>query len=266
MKGAWLFLIGSTALAGGLIWGLAAAARDEPPGAGGNVEPPLTLYCAASARSVIESVLADYQAETGARVRVQYGASQHLLATLQVSGAGDFYLPADAHYLDLAEERSLLRDRRPLAQMRVVVAVRPGNPKRIESFADLLRDDITLVQASPESAAIGHVTRAALTERGDWEPLRNATKAFRTTISEAANDVLAGAADAAIVYDAFLHTVALESIPLPELAEVRSEVAVGTLSSSRNPEAARRLAQFLASPERGLKRLEEHGFDTRPIR
>ena len=59
---------------------------------------------------------------------------------MEVTGAGDLYLPADDSYLKIAKDRKLVSEILPIAKMEVVVAVKKGNPKSIETFEDLLRE------------------------------------------------------------------------------------------------------------------------------
>jgi molybdate transport system substrate-binding protein len=80
--------------------------NDQPDrAAGGSGERPIMLYCAASNRAVMESILSDYEAETGRSVEIQYGASQSLLTSMEVSGTGDLFLPADDSYMDIARDK-----------------------------------------------------------------------------------------------------------------------------------------------------------------
>src|SRR5689334_10482730 len=46
---------------------------------------PLVVYCAASNKSVVEAIRADYEKEFGTPLHIQYGASQTLLAALEVA-------------------------------------------------------------------------------------------------------------------------------------------------------------------------------------
>jgi molybdate transport system substrate-binding protein len=145
--------------------------------------------------------------------------------------------------------------------MRAVVVVTKGNPKNVSSLKDLLREDVRLVQASPDAAAIGKITRSILTESGDWAALDAATRAYRTTVTDVANDLLVGAADAGIVYDAVLHIYPdLEPVEIPELQEAVSEILVGVVKSSRQPTAALHFARFMSATDRGLKHYRDHGF------
>ena len=222
---------------------------------------PIMVFCAASNRAVIEDIRADYEMEFKRLVQVQYGPSQTLLSSIEVSQTGDLYLPADDSYLTLAREKHLISEQIPLAKMRAVVAVTKGNPKNIASLADLLRPDVRVVQANPDAAAIGKITRETLQATGDWEPLEKATTAYRTTVSDVANDIVVGAADAGIVYDAVQHTYPeLEAVSIAELESAVSQVALGVIASSDQPAAALHFARYVAAKDRGLKRYADHEF------
>lgn len=222
----------------------------------------LMVYCAASNRGVMEAVRADYEQEFGIPVQVQYGASQTLLASLDVSKSGDLYLPADDSFLTAARERDLIDDDFGLADMKAVVAVPKGNPKQIATFDDLLSDQIRVAQGSYEATAIGKVTKAALMATGGWQKLEQHTAVFKTTVNEVANDVKLAAVDAGIVYAPVLHDYdTLEGISVPELASIQSRVAVALLKSSARPQAAVHFARYLSARDKGLVRYREFGFE-----
>ena len=71
---------------------------------------PLMFFCAASNRAVMEKIVADYKKEYGREIELQYGGSQTLLSQLEVTGAGDLYLPADDSYLKIAKMLKRLKD------------------------------------------------------------------------------------------------------------------------------------------------------------
>lgn len=225
------------------------------------VREPIVLFCAASNRAVIEQIRTDYEKETGRKVQVQYGPSQTLLSSIEVSGTGDLYLPADDSYLMMAKEKGLIAEQLSIATMKVVVGVRKGNPKQISALSDLLSPEVRLIQANPDAAAVGKVTRQTLTPLGQWEPLQKATVAFRTTVNDVANDLVVDAADAGMVYDAVLHSYPdLEAVKLPELESAVSRVSIGVISSSKQPTNALHFARYVTALDRGLKRYTEHGF------
>lgn len=239
----------------------AAGKSDEGQAAAARTQP-LHLLCAASNRAVMEAILADYRTECRVAVEVKYGTSQELLSTAEISGQGDLFLPADDSYLALAREKSLVEEIVPLARMRGVVAVRQGNPLQIKTLGDLLRDDVRTVQANPEAAAIAKMTRDVLQASGRWEELNARTAGFRGTVTDVANDVKLGAADAGIVFDAVLATYPeLEAVAIPELEPVTAHIAVGVLKSTAQPSRALHLARFLAARDRGQVRYREFRFE-----
>ncbi|MCP4173319.1 MAG: solute-binding protein, partial [Fuerstiella sp.] len=118
-----------------------------------------------------------------------------------------------------------------------------------------------VVQANPDAAAIGKVTREILTRQGLWEQLHQATVAYRTTVNEVANDLLVGAADAGIVYDAVLHSYSdLEFIEIPEMADAASSIGISVIAGTKQPQRALHFARYVAASDRGLKRYAEFGF------
>lgn len=225
-------------------------------------QEPLIVYCAASNKSVMEAVREDYEREFGTPVRVQFGPSQSLLASLEVSRTGDLYLPADDSFLNVAREKKLVEEEIPLATMQAVLAVPKGNPLKIQNLDDLLRENVRVAQANPEATAIGKLTLSTLAATGRWDSLKEHTSVFKTTVHEVANDVKVGAVDAGIVFDAVLHDYdTLEAVRVPELSTIQSQVTVGVLKSSTRPRLALHFARYLSARDRGLERYREYGFE-----
>ena len=255
-------LLGSVVVVVALMFLMSSSTPKRPAGNNPSGEAePLVLFCAASNRAVMESIKTQYEREFHRSIPIQYGASQTRLASIEVSGTGDLFLPADDSFIDMGSQKGLLSEVLPLATMRGVVAVKRGNPKGVRAFPDLLRADIRLVQASPEASAIGKRTREALIENKHWDRLASATLAFQTTVTDVANDLVVESADAGIIYDAILKSYPkLESIELPELSGIVSQVSLAVISGSKQPQAALHFARYVAARDRGLKHYADHGF------
>jgi len=252
--------LASLALLGGLC-ALLFSRRQPTASRAAAARPPLVVYCAASNKSVIEAIRTDYEKEFGTPLQIQYGASQSLLAALEVAGSGDLYLPADDSYLAIAQARGLIADQFPLARMQAVITVPKGNPKNIRRLADLLSGNVRVAQANPDAAAIGKLTREALTASGDWEKLHARTTVYKTTVNEVANDVKVGASDAGIVWDAVLHDYdTLEAVATAELAPAKAHIAAAVVKASKQPREAIHLARYLSARDKGLVRYKEFGF------
>lgn len=227
-----------------------------------NSVEPVVVYCAASNRVVMERIRQAYEQETGQLIQAQYGPSQSLLASIEVAKQADLYIPADDSYLELARSKGLLVETYPLAQMHVVLAVQKGNPKQIESLKDLLRDDVRLVQANPDAAAVGKLTRDALQKTGDWKALDQATIAYGVSVADVANDLKLGSADAGFIYDVMLRSYPeLEAISVPQIADVKAVVAVGVVKRGRAVSASvNQFLDYLRSADHGLKIYADEGF------
>ena len=253
-------IIASVAALAGIFTILSTDRRAGSNGGSTSTEP-IMIFCAASNRAVMEAVKTDYEKETGNTLEIQYGPSQTLLSSIEVSGAGDLYLPADDSYLTLGREKGLIEEVVPIAMQQGVIAIRKDNPKTIRAFEDLFRDDVRFVQANPDGAAVGKVTRRTLKKQNLWEKTNKATTAYRVTVTEAANDILVDAADAAIVYDAVLHTYPdLTFIEVPELKDTASDISIGVISGTKQPQRALHFARYISAKDRGLKRYDEFGF------
>jgi molybdate transport system substrate-binding protein len=142
-----VLLMASRAALAGLVWLIPAnapkpiAPTTDQSADSRSAAKSLVVFCAASNRAVMEAVRADYEAEFGVPVNVQYGPSQTLLANLEVSGAADLYLPADDSYLAIGRERQLIDETIPVAEMHAVLAVPKAAAASISSLADVLASD-----------------------------------------------------------------------------------------------------------------------------
>ena len=224
----------------------------------------LVLFCAASNRAVLEDIRSEYEKEFGRSIQIQYGPSQTLLSSIEISRAGDLFLPADEDYIEMGRDKALIAEVLPIAQMHAVVAVQRGNPKSIKNLSDLYRTDVRLVLASPSSAAIGKLVQNALENSNEWGHLSNASIGMRASVTDVANDVAIHAADAGIIYDAVLQSYPdLEAVEITELNSAISHVSVGVITSSKQPAAALHFARYIASKDRGLLHYAKHGFKTK---
>lgn len=237
-----------------------------PSGSSSDGKADLVLYCAAGMQPAIEKIRADYLAETGRDVLVQYGGSNTLLSTIEVAQTGDLFLAAEEGYIVQARGKGLVDESLEIARVRPVIAVKRGNPKGIRGVEDLLRADVRVGLGNPDQAAVGKETRKLLKASGHWERLeRHATEkgVFKPTVPEIAADVKLGSVDAAIVWDATVRMSAadLEAVTAPELSAGTATVALGVLRSARDPQAALRFLRYVGANDRGLKRFAELGYE-----
>ncbi|MBL8818404.1 MAG: molybdate ABC transporter substrate-binding protein [Planctomyces sp.] len=254
------FFAGSVIVVAAIIGILTSSTRR---GSVAQAQTPIEMFCAASNRAAVEVIRKKYEEETGRRVNVQYGPSQTLLSSLEISGSADLYLPADDTFIVQGTTKNLLSETIPIATMHAVIAVPRGNPRGIHSFSDLTQPGVKVVQANPETTAIGQLSKKILSESGHWDQLQAATIANRTTVTDAANDVIVGSADAAVVYDVIVSAYPdLEAVRIPELENAVSNVLVSVTTTTKRSADALHFARYLTASDRGLPEYKKAGFET----
>ncbi|MBM3858513.1 MAG: hypothetical protein FJ395_02555 [Verrucomicrobia bacterium] len=222
---------------------------------------PLRVFCAAGLKPAVEKIALEYEKTYKVPVELQYGPSQTLLASIAVTKSGDLYIPGDDSFLALAKEKDLIAETIPAAKMAVVVAVRAGNPKNIQSLADLSRSGVKLGIPNPDAAAAGKLARQALQAAVAWDEIEARAAVFKPTVNDIAADVKLGAVDAGLVFDAVARQFPeLEIVTLPELTPAVADVSVAVLRHSAQPAAALRFARYLAAADRGLKQFAALGY------
>lgn len=220
---------------------------------------PVVVLCAAALRPAMEATAAEYQQETGRRVEFSFGNSGDMLGRA-AAGSGDLLLPADSSFVRLAEERGVVAETVPLARMYAVVLTRPGNPRGIARFDDLLDSALKLGQANPDAAAIGTLTRDHLRALGRWDALAAHTTVFHATVAEAANHVDVGGTDAAVVWDVVAaQSPGLAVVRLPELNAAVGRVELAVLRSA-GAEAAGHFVRYVRAADRGQAHFRAAGF------
>jgi ABC-type molybdate transport system substrate-binding protein len=265
---AWSFwvAVGTSLVVAGVLVALLMQ-QAQPPGPKAGTE--LKLYCAAGMVKPVDEARKEYERLYGVRVHVDYGPSGDLLGKLaNLDLPGDLYLAAEHEYIDEALAANLVDEVMPVAPLTPVIAVRPGNPKKIAGLTDLLRPDVTVSLAN-DKAAIGKVTKRVLTQLRLWDQVNARVEkggvSMRGTVVEAGADVSkVKVADAAVVWDATALQQGLEVVRDPALEKARDEATLGVLRRSQHPTEALRFARFLTARDRGGELFAKHKFARLP--
>ena len=221
----------------------------------------LQVYCAAGMRLPFAEIIREYKKEYGVEIETTYDGSGTLQGMINAQNRGDLFLAADRLYLEemqsgVKSENIQVAEILPIAYQHPVIAVYQGNPKNIKSLDDLLREDVKLTLADPKLAAISRVARKHLKVRpGLWKKLWQKKFSSTTTVNEVAGAVASlNAADATIVWDATVTQIdTLEAISVPEFAANKNEIAIGVLSTAKDPGSALHFARYVSAHDRGLK-------------
>ena len=148
-----------------------------------------------------------------------------------------------------------------LLENKVVLAVPDGNPKNIESFADLGTDKLSLLALGNEDVPVGQYSTEILTNLGILDSLEAAGKiTYGSNVKEVTTQVSEAAADAGIIYatDAFSAKLTVVDQAGSDLCkQVIYPAAV--LKVSENQEAAKEFLAYLQT-DTCMKVFEAVGF------
>ena len=230
----------------------------------GEASSAVEFYCAAGMKKPVAEIIAAYEKEfPGHKVEVTYGGSGTLLAKIKAQRDGDLYLAADISFIDLARKNDLAAESIPVARIRPVIVVKEGNPKKIVTVDDLMREDVRVALGNPEAASVGKTTKKLMVKLGRWEELQKAVEdrgVYKPTVNEIANDVKIDAADVAIVWDSIAGQYPeLESVDIEGAR--KQTVTICILNSTKVPASALHFARYLCARDRGLDVFGKHGFE-----
>ena len=242
--------------------GDSSAARDSSAAASNG--PRLLLYCGAGIRPAADEIVKAFEQAQGVTVECDYDGSERLLARMKLSAVGDVYMPGDVQYVQQAAEQGLVTSHKNACYFIPVILVQKGNPKKIQSLADLTRPGIDVGLGNPEVCAVGHKSLKLFEKNAiAMEDVQKNVRFQALTVNDLGNHIKLGQLDAVIVWDAMAAYFADsgEVVEIPPDKNVVSTVAAGVLKSSQRPELASKLVEFIASEE-GRAIFRKHHYTT----
>lgn len=122
-----------------------------------NQEKTVLVFAGSVSKPPLEEIAKVFAKRTGIKIELNFGGSGTLLSQMMISRKGDVYIPASQDYLDKAKRAGVIkfRSEKIVAYLIPAILVQKGNPKRIESLADLARPGIKVGIANPDLAVIG---------------------------------------------------------------------------------------------------------------
>ena len=138
----------------------------------------VTVFAAASLKTALDRVAADWQAETGSRVVISYGGSAALAKQIIEGAPADIYLSAAPEWMDAVEAAGMLREgsRRDLLGNRLVLVAHGAvAPVVLDASLDLagMLGDGRLSMGLVGSVPAGQYGREALIALGLWDGVKD---------------------------------------------------------------------------------------------
>lgn len=229
---------------------------------------PLRILVGGTMRPAMEALVNAYTLKTGQKIEIDTGDSGELMIRIEQTKSGDVYVCHDP-FLARLIRKGFCDKSWTVATLKPVIVVPHGNPKAINGFRDLAKSGTKLILTDAIYSTMGYVVARIASRAGLSDQIASNTVTTTRSGGQAANAVAIGTAEASIVWDAvaFLRKDKLDSIPIEkEFAPQQNidavtsatygkidmdyiRVTLATLNFSKNQEAARRFAEFVASKE-----------------
>jgi molybdate transport system substrate-binding protein len=217
----------------------------------------VTIFAAASLKTALDDIAAQWQKETGKTARISYAASGPLARQIEAGAPADIFISADEAWMDYAAQRRLIKAetrRNLLGNALVLVAPSDSKAQPIEFNAQtdltaLLGANGRLAIGEPRSVPAGAYAQKALTSLGLWDKVKNRvaqTESVRATLLFVAR----GEAPLGIVYRSDAHAEPRVKVlgTFPDSSHHAPIVyPIAMTAASTNPDA-KAFYDYLATP------------------
>lgn len=224
---------------------------------GATLEGSITVSAAASLTKAFEQIGDAFQAEhPDATVTFNFGSSSSLARQIEEGAPADVFASADeANMQELVDAGLIDGSPTTFARNQLTIVVKKGNPKKIQTLADLATAGI--VSLCGQEVPCGRYADQILTAANVTIPEGNVTRG--QDVKATLGAVAEGDADAGIVYVTDVANADVDAIAIPAAPNAIAIYPIAMLTSSPNQALARAFIEFVLSPA-GQAILETAGF------
>ncbi len=217
----------------------------------------VTVFAAASLHSSFTELAAAFEAQNpGIDVELSFAGSSDLAAQLIAGAPADVFASANEANMQKVVDAGLITGEPvPFAANVLTIIAAPGNPKAIESLADLADPALLVVTCAPQ-VPCGAAAETATEDAG----ITLSPVSEESSVAGVLAKVTSGQADAGLVYvtDAAAVGGAVSAIAFPEAESAANTYPVAVLEHAEN-QAAREFVDMLTG-EAGQQVMAEAGF------
>jgi molybdate transport system substrate-binding protein len=200
----------------------AGCGSDDSGGSG----QTLTVFAASSLTKTFTEVGREFEDEhDGVTVRFSFGGSSDLAEQIRSGAPADVFASADTTNMDKLGNDAI--DPKAFASNTLEIAVPPGNPADITSFADLTRSGVKLVTCAPEVPCGAATRKIATSAHLTLKPVSE-----EQSVTDVLGKVESGEADAGVVYLTDVKSAgdAVEGIRFPESSSAVNVYPISALN------------------------------------
>ncbi len=225
------------------------------------VRVTLQVAFAANLSAAIPALTKAYEDKTGIGVTPVVSSSGNLARQIANGAPYDVFVSADEGYVDdlIAQGYLDAQSKRIYAFGRLALVVSTRAGLRVTTLAGLAAPEVKRIAiANPQHAPYGRAAKQAMERAGIW-PLVKERVIFGETVRQALQFVQSGNAMAGVVAYSVANVPEVEFYPVREDLYDPIAQAVGIVSRTRHPQAARMFVAFLTGPE-GRAILSRYGY------
>lgn len=216
------------------------------------------VFAAASLKPAFTQISQQFKNQNpGVGVDFEFAGSSDLATQLTQGATAEVFASADTAQMDKVSKAGLLTGNPTnFASNSLVIVTAPGNPKAINSFADLAKPGLNVVicqQPVPCGAATQRIE--------DSTGVRLNPVSEELSVTDALNKVTSGQADAALVYvtDAKSAGNKVATVNFPEAASAVNVYPIGVLKKAPLAPQGQKFVDLVTSPT-GQQILAQAGF------
>lgn len=177
-----------------------------------------------------------------------------MLSQMKMAREGDLYIPGSPDYMVMAERDGVVHPEsvKVVAYLVPAILVQHGNPKNIQSLADLARPGIEVGIGNPEAVCVGLYAVEILEYNGLLQGVGENIVTYAESCDKTASLVALKAVDAVLGWDVFsawspqtTDVVYMKPEQIPRLAYIPG--AISTFAEDK--ENAGQFLDFLVSPQ-----------------
>jgi molybdate transport system substrate-binding protein len=219
---------------------------------------PLDVFAAASLMSAFNKTK-DALSSSGSNLEptFNFAGSQQLVQQIQQGADADVFASADTKNMEKLVDAGLVETPKTFAHNELQIAVAPGNPKNIETLADLEKPGVVLVLAD-QSVPAGNYARQAFAKAGLPAPT---PKSNELDVKSTLAKLTLGEADAVIVYSTDVTAAGdkVEGVDIPDDQNIEATYPIAVVKASKHPIAAAAFVDQIVSGK-GQEQLQAAGF------
>jgi molybdate transport system substrate-binding protein len=174
------------------------------PGDAWALRPDLILYSGGVNRLAIEPLIQKFATHEGITLTTTFNGCGILCAAMKTMGDSsnpkypDVYYACDICFVPPVAKQ--FPEAVLLTEAEIIIAVPKGNPKNIQTLADLAREGLRIGICNAEQSTIGYLTQSMLKSMNLWDSVSKNASAQSPTADLLVNQLRTGSLDAAVVY------------------------------------------------------------------